>query len=209
MVDRDLAAIVLSSVAVFISVVSFLFDKIVQAQRTARHQRLTTSINLLRNFTAKSGHPWNTANWLFNADQFPGLPFKIGEVELRLGQEVFDYTSDSQSGEGLFEEGKSAIKAAMMDCCEELQTLMDLTRRNEVDKLALRRMVNALVYRLAKSDRDWARAYDRLLQDLAAEFQLSFRLRNDALNPDDPLIWNWTGVVPNGRDLPLDFPPWV
>jgi hypothetical protein len=211
MVDKDLVAIVLSAIAVFVAVMTFVLEKIFQTQRTARdeeHQRLITSIALLRNFTGQSGHPWNTANWLFNADQYPGLPFKVGEVELRLGQEVFDYSTDSELGENLFQEAKSAIKAAMMDCCEELQSLLELTSRNEVDRLHLRRMVNALVYRLAKSNRDWARAYDELPQDLALQFQLSFHL-SISPNPDDPLIWVWNGQVPRDGYLPLDFPDWV
>jgi hypothetical protein len=218
MVESDglsIAAFALSSFSFIVtiawSIISFVLTQRYQDKKNAEdaeHRRLLASFDQLRNYTSRRDHPWNVASWLFNADQYPGLPFKLGEVEFRLGEEIFAYASDRNLGNGLFQEVKSAIKAAMMDCCVELETLLDLTLRNEVDRPYLRKMVNTLVYRLAKSDRAGVRPYGEVLRDLAVLYQLPFRVE---IRPNGALVLgNWyLGQVPQGRDLPLYFSPWM
>lgn len=185
-------------------------------QRSAEAQQcLQTSIDHKRLFSVTSSHPWNRANWLFTADAYLGLPFRIGQVDITLRQEVYEYAINCYSvgGHNLPQVEKSAIKAVLIDCCEELGSLLDLTKRNKVDRQFIRSMVNTLVYRIVQSNQQEARDYEYELSCLATEFQLSFDFTfpppvqpAPAQRPPAELNWRHGVTAPNELDLPILLP---
>lgn len=210
----DNSEIGISVAALVVSFISFIFW-CVSFFMTERHHLLMKSFEQRQNYTTRNDHPWNIASWLFNAYQYPGLPFKIGQVEFLLDEEIFLYSTNEASTDisvvELPQSVKSAIKATLMDCCVELKSLVDLTKRGEVDRRYLRDMVNRLVYRLTTSQCDGVRVYGDVLQELADLYQLPFHVTiNLPQNPDKVQTLEcdfWFGKNPTDLNVP-PLPPW-